>query len=31
LAKATHKGLRQAKPSTYYQWYPDWLNRDFTF
>jgi alkylation response protein AidB-like acyl-CoA dehydrogenase len=31
LAKATYKGLKQAKPSAFYQWYPDWLNRDFTF
>jgi hypothetical protein len=31
LAKATYKGLKQAKPSSYYQWYPDWLNRDLTF
>lgn len=31
LAKATYKGLKQAKPSTFYQWYPDWLNKDLKF
>jgi alkylation response protein AidB-like acyl-CoA dehydrogenase len=31
LAKATYKGLKQAKPQEYYQWYPKWLNRDLLF
>lgn len=31
LAKATYKGLKQAKPLSYYQWYPDWLNKDLIF
>jgi hypothetical protein len=31
LAKATYKGLKQAKPSEFYQWYPDWLNKDLKF
>jgi hypothetical protein len=31
MAKATYKGLKQAKPSEFYQWYPDWLNKDLKF
>jgi hypothetical protein len=31
LAKATYKGLKQAKPLSFYQWYPDWLNKDLIF
>jgi DNA-binding transcriptional ArsR family regulator len=31
LAKATFKGLKQAKPKEYYQWYPEWLNKDLIF
>jgi len=31
LAKATYKGLRQAKPPEYYQWYPEWINKDLLF
>ncbi|MDH5532746.1 MAG: acyl-CoA/acyl-ACP dehydrogenase [Candidatus Bathyarchaeota archaeon] len=25
LAKATYKGLRQAKPLEYYKWFPEWI------
>lgn len=31
LAKATYKGLKQAKPNEYYQWYPDWLDKNHLF
>jgi len=31
LAKATYKGLKQAKPLDYYKWYPDWLNKSHLF
>ena len=31
LAKATYKGLKQAKPSTYYKWYPDWIDNNLMF
>jgi len=31
LAKATFKGLKQAKPLKYYQWYPDWLDKNLMF
>jgi hypothetical protein len=31
LAKATFKGLKQAKPKEHYQWYPEWLNKDHIF
>jgi alkylation response protein AidB-like acyl-CoA dehydrogenase len=31
LAKATFKGLKQAKPNEHYQWYPEWLNKDLVF
>jgi len=31
LAKATYKGLKQAKPLAYYQWYPDWINKSLLF
>jgi len=31
LAKATYKGLKQAKPLSYYQWYPDWLDKNLIF
>jgi alkylation response protein AidB-like acyl-CoA dehydrogenase len=27
LAKATYKGLREAKPLEYYQWFPEWINK----
>jgi len=31
LAKATYKGLKQAKPAEYYQWYPDWIDKNLLF
>jgi len=31
LAKATYKGLKQAKPPEYYQWYPEWTRKDMLF
>jgi alkylation response protein AidB-like acyl-CoA dehydrogenase len=31
LAKATYKGLKQAKPPEFYQWYPEWINKDLLF
>jgi len=31
LAKATYKGLKQAKPAEFYQWYPEWINKDLLF
>jgi hypothetical protein len=31
LAKATYKGLKQAKPTEFYQWYPEWINKDLLF
>jgi len=31
LVKATYKGLKQAKPPEYYQWYPEWINKDLLF
>ena len=31
LAKATYKGLKQAKPSTYYTWYPNWIDKNLMF
>jgi hypothetical protein len=31
LAKATFKGLKQAKPKEDYQWYPEWINKDLLF
>jgi hypothetical protein len=31
LAKATYAGLRKAKPREYYQWFPDWINKEFIF
>jgi len=31
LAKATYKGLKQAKPPKYYQWYPDWIDKNLLF
>jgi len=31
LAKATYKGLKQAKPPEYYQWYPEWVDKDLLF
>lgn len=31
LAKATYKGLKQAKSPDYYQWYPSWMRKDLLF
>jgi hypothetical protein len=31
LAKATYKGLKQAKPPEYYRWYPNWMKKDALF
>jgi len=31
LAKATYKGLKEARPPEYYQWFPEWINRDHLF
>ena len=31
LAKATYKGLKQAKPLTDYQWYPEWIDKNLLF
>jgi hypothetical protein len=31
LAKATYKGLKQAKPKEFYQWYPEWMDKDLLF
>jgi CRP-like cAMP-binding protein len=31
LAKATYKGLREAKPLEHYKWFPDWVDKDLLF
>jgi len=31
LAKATYDGLRKAEPLDKYKWYPEWLDKEFTF
>jgi len=31
LAKSTYKGLKQARPPEYYQWYPQWMRKDQLF
>jgi alkylation response protein AidB-like acyl-CoA dehydrogenase len=31
LAKATYEGLRQVKPTEYYKWYPDWVDKSLLF
>nr|NIP66579.1 acyl-CoA dehydrogenase [Candidatus Bathyarchaeota archaeon]NIU80727.1 acyl-CoA dehydrogenase [Candidatus Bathyarchaeota archaeon]NIV67352.1 acyl-CoA dehydrogenase [Candidatus Bathyarchaeota archaeon]NIW15899.1 acyl-CoA dehydrogenase [Candidatus Bathyarchaeota archaeon] len=31
LARATYKGLRKAKPLKYYQWFPDWIDKEQVF
>jgi len=31
LAKATYKGLKEAKPLKYYKWFPDWMDKDLLF
>ncbi len=31
LARATYKGLKKAKPLEYYQWFPNWIDKDQLF
>jgi hypothetical protein len=31
LARATYNGLKKAKPLEYYQWFPDWINKEQLF
>ena len=31
MARASHKGLKEAKPLDYYKWFPDWLDKDYIF
>jgi len=31
LAKATYKGLKEAKPSEYYKWFPEWMKKEHLF
>jgi len=31
LAKATYKGLKQAKPLKYYKWFPKWIRKEQLF
>jgi len=31
LAKATYRGLKEAKPSEHYKWFPEWVNKDYLF
>ena len=31
LTKATYAGLRKANPREYYQWFPDWIDKEFIF
>jgi hypothetical protein len=31
MARASYKGLKQAKPLDYYKWYPEWLSKDHIF
>ncbi len=31
LAKATYRGLKKARPVEYYQWFPEWINKDLLF
>jgi len=31
LAKATYKGLKQAKPLEYYKWFPEWMKKEQLF
>lgn len=31
LAKATYKGLSEAKPLEYYKWFPEWIRREQVF
>jgi alkylation response protein AidB-like acyl-CoA dehydrogenase len=31
MAKATYAGLKKAKPRQYYQWYPEWIDKNLLF
>lgn len=31
LAKATYKGLKEAKPLEHYKWFPDWVDKELLF
>ena len=31
MARASHVGLKQAKPLDYYKWFPEWLDKDYIF
>ena len=31
MARASHKGLKKAKPLDYYKWFPSWLDKDYIF
>ena len=31
LAKATYKGLKEAKPLEYYKWFPEWMSKEYLF
>ncbi|MGQ9506435.1 MAG: acyl-CoA dehydrogenase family protein [Candidatus Bathycorpusculaceae bacterium] len=31
LTKATYLGLKKAKPREYYQWFPEWIDKDLLF
>jgi alkylation response protein AidB-like acyl-CoA dehydrogenase len=31
MAKATYKGLKEAKPPEYYQWFPEWIKKQKLF
>jgi hypothetical protein len=31
LAKATYKGLKEAKPLEHYKWFPDWIDKKMLF
>jgi len=31
MARASHKGLKEAKPLDYYRWFPEWLDKDYIF
>ncbi|MEM2970616.1 MAG: hypothetical protein QXR63_06770 [Candidatus Bathyarchaeia archaeon] len=31
LTKATYMGLKKAKPREYYQWFPEWIDKELLF
>ena len=31
MIRATHKGLKEARPLDYYKWFPKWLDKDYIF